>query len=200
MDDELSTFDCEEATNRLRKILNESKGMVLDKGLLRKIEIELEKRNSEIVELLKNAEARNESRNFEEHILKEIKRCEGIVDVIGEGLCLLNKDLKVIWANKTISDWLDLKGPPVGNYCKDIFHCSEAGIENCQAKNVFNGGEGHIIETWITTKTNKKICVQRIAIPITSEKGDISNVLVHTVDVTESEKSGPQAFAITTSW
>ena len=102
MDDELSTFDCEEATNRLRKILNESKGMVLDKGLLRKIEIELEKRNSEIVELLKNAEARNESRNFEEHILKEIKRCEGIVDVIGEGLCLLNKDLKVIWAIKRI--------------------------------------------------------------------------------------------------
>lgn len=171
MNNELSTFDYEEATNKLRNILNESKGKVLDESLLRKIEIELEKRDSE------------------EHILKEIKRCEGIVDVIGEGLCLLDKDLKVIWANKTIGDWLDLKESPVGNYCKDIFHCSEAGIENCQAKNVFNGGEGHIIETWITTNTKKKICVQRTAIPITSEKGNITNVLVHTVDATESEKS-----------
>ncbi|MFQ5712706.1 MAG: histidine kinase dimerization/phospho-acceptor domain-containing protein [Candidatus Scalinduaceae bacterium] len=189
MNNELSTFNSEKATNRLKKILNESKGKVLDESLLRKIEIELEKKNSEIVKLLKNAGACKESKNLEEQIQKESKRFEDIMDVIGEGLCLLNKDLKVIWANKTISDWLDLRESPVGNYCKDIFHCSEAGIENCQALNVFKGGEGHIIETWITTKTNKRICIQRIAIPITSEKGDISNVLVHTVDVTESEKS-----------
>jgi PAS fold. len=189
MSNKLSTFDFEEATNKIRNILNESKDMVLDEGLLRRIEIELEKRNSDIVKLLKNAEECRETENPEGHILKEIKGCKGIVDVIGEGLCLLNKDLKVIWANKTISDWLDLKESPVGSYCNDIFRCSEVGVGNCQAQNVLNGGEGHIIETWITTKTNKRICVQRIAIPITSENGDISNVLVHTVDVTESEKS-----------
>jgi signal transduction histidine kinase len=56
MDNEHSAFCYEESTNRLKKILSESKGKVLDEALLRKIEIELEKRNSKIVELLKNAE------------------------------------------------------------------------------------------------------------------------------------------------
>ena len=50
------------------------------------------------------------------------------------------------------------------------------------------GKEGHVIQSWVTTKTKKRICIQHIAIPFTNKNGEIDNVLLLTVDVTESEK------------
>ncbi|MFQ5965493.1 MAG: ATP-binding protein [Candidatus Scalinduaceae bacterium] len=196
MNNELLIFGSEEATTKLRNILNESKGMVLDEGLARKIEdicqeieVGIKKRNTEISKLLNNDEIRNISNEVQEQIHRERRRNDNILDVIGAGLSLLSKDLKIIWANKTLYDWLDLKESPIGSTCEGIYHCSKTVRERCPATQVFKGGAGHIIETWITTKDEKRKCVQHVAIPITDEKGDINNVLILTVDVTESEKS-----------
>ncbi len=195
MNKELLTFNSEEITNKLRSILSEYKGKVLDEGLLSKIDVicrnietELEKRGIESEMLLKDAEQSRESKNFKERRQQERRKNDNITDVIGIGLCLVDKGLEIIWANKTIRDWLDLKESPVGNNCHDIYHCSEFGSENCPVKNVFQGGAGCIIEAWITTKEKKRMCVQHVATPVTDERGDINNVLILTIDATESEK------------
>lgn len=60
-----------------------------------------------------------------EETKEEREKFANIMDIIGTGLCLLDKDLRIIWANKTICDWLDLKDSPVGNHCHDIYRCSE---------------------------------------------------------------------------
>ncbi len=195
MNNELSTFNSMELTNKLRSILSEYKGMVLDEGLLKKIDVicgnieaELKKEGIETAMLFKDTEQSKELNNFEERRRQERRKNDNITDVIGIGLCLLDKELKIIWANKTICNWLDLKESPIGSCCHDIYHCSEVGTENCPAMNVFQGGSGRIIETWITTKEKRRMCVQHVATPITDERGDINNVLMLTIDATESEK------------
>jgi signal transduction histidine kinase len=195
MNKELLTSNSEKTINKLRNVLNESKGMVLDESILSKIDVicrniesELKKEGIETAMLFKDAKQSKGLKNFDEQRQQERRKNDNIMDVIGIGLCLLDKDLKIIWANKTICDWLDLKERPIGSCCHDIYHCSEIGTGNCPAMNVFQGGAGRVIETWVTTKTKKRMCVQHVATPVTNERGDINNVLILTIDATESEK------------
>ena len=196
MVNELLPLNSDEVINKLRSILIESKGIVHDEGLLKKVdtlcqslENERKKRDFENSEVFKGTETDRKMEKLWDHDMRDRRKNDNIMDVIEAGLCLLDKDLKIIWANKTLSDWLDLKESPVGFSCKDIFHCNESNIENCEALKVFKGGESRVLQTWITSKKGKRICVQRIAIPITSRNGDIENVLVHLEDVTISENS-----------
>ncbi len=164
MNKELLTFNSEEVTNKLRSILSEYKGMVLDEGLLKKIDVICRNIETELKEgietemLFEDAEQSKESKNFKEQRQQERRKNDNITDIIGIGLCLLDKDLKIIWANKTICDWLDLKESPIGSCCHDIYHCSEVGTEKCPTMKVFQGGVGGTMETWITTR-EKKECV-----------------------------------------
>ena len=95
---------------RLRDLLNEYRGRPLDENLSEKIEnvlLGLEagvaEQGAEITKPSENTEQQKERRKFER------RNKDKIIDVIGIGLCLLNKDLKVIWANQTLCDWLNLK-------------------------------------------------------------------------------------------
>ena len=110
------------------------------------------------------------------------------MEVIGAGLCLIDKNSKIIWTNDTLRDWLNIEESPVGNYCSDIYHCNFIGTDKCPAAQIIKGKEGHIIESWVTTKSKKRMCIQHIAIPITNKNGEVDNILLITVDVTESEK------------
>ena len=176
--------------SRLRDLLNEYRGRPLDENLSEKIEnvlLGLEAgvagQGAEITKPSENTEQQKERRKFER------RNKDKIIDVIGIGLCLLNKDLKVIWANQTLCDWLNLKDSPVGNTCHDIYHCDEIGTGICPAANVFNGNVSNIIETWIESKNRKKMCVHHVAIPILNADGYINDALILTIDATESEKT-----------
>jgi signal transduction histidine kinase/PAS domain-containing protein len=195
MNKEVLTLNYEAVTKKLRNILSEYEGMVLDGSLLKKIDVicrnietELKKAGIETETLFKDAEQSKGPENFKERRKRGRRKNDNLTDVIGTGLCLLDRNLKIIWANKIICDWLDLKESPIGKCCHDIYRCSEIGTGNCPANNVFQGGVGRVAETWITTKTKRRMCVQHTATPITDENGNINNVLIHTTDATESEK------------
>ncbi len=131
----------------------------------------------------------NVSKGFKERRALERRNKDKIIDVIGVGLCLLDKELKITWANKTLRDWLQLKESPLGKHCHDIYHCDEVGTGSCPATNVFNRRAGGIIETWIESENLKKMCVQHVAIPIRNGEENINSVLILTIDSTESEKT-----------
>jgi hypothetical protein len=196
MNNDHSALNSKTAINKLRDLLNEYRGRSLDDDLSRRIEnvcLDLEadfsRRDTEITETFKNTEHPKVSNNFKERRPSGRRNKDKIIDVIGIGLCQLDKDLRITWANQTLCDWLDLKDSPVGNCCCDIYHCDEIGTDSCPATNVFKGGAGSIIETWIESKDKKKMCVQHVAMPIRNEDENIHSVLMLTIDSTESEKT-----------
>jgi Signal transduction histidine kinase regulating C4-dicarboxylate transport system len=196
MNNDLSKTNSETTINRIRNLLNEYRGVPLDESFLKKIEevcldlrADCTKEDTEITETLENDERSEISKGFKERRKLERRSKDKIIDVIGVGLCLLDKDLKITWANQTLCDWLNLKDSPLGKHCHDIYHCDEVGTGSCPATNVFNGKAGDIIETWIESGTLKTMCVQHVAIPISNGEEDVNSVLVLTIDSTESEKT-----------
>jgi signal transduction histidine kinase/PAS domain-containing protein len=196
MNKKLLTSYPEEAINKIKELLNKSKDMILDENLLNTVEnicqgveSNLKKEKPEPAKSLKKSNEDNESKKLEEQIQEERRIFDNIIEVIGIGLCLIDKDLRIKWANHTLWDWLNLKESPVGKYCRDIYHCNEFENGCCPAVTVFKGGKGSIIETWVESKDKKKMCAQHIAIPIRNDKGNIDSVLILTIDSTESEKT-----------
>ena len=176
--------------NRLRDILNEYRGRPLDENLSEKIEnvfmgleAGVSEQGADITKISRNRKPQKERRQFER------RNNDKIINAIGIGLCLLDKDLKITWTNQTLCDWLNLNESPVDNFCHDIYHCDKAGTGICPATNVFNGNVSSMIETWIESKDKKRMCVQHVAMPILGEDGNINNALILTIDSTESEKT-----------
>ena len=185
----------EETVNKIKKLLNKSKGMVLDGSLFESLEEMCDDLGSQLKNgkigtenLSVKNEENEDSKILEEQIQEEREIFDNVIDVMGVGLCLIDKNSKVIWANDTLKEWLNLNESPVGSHCSDIYHCDVVGTDKCPAELVLKGKEGHIIQSWVTTKAKKRMCIQHIAIPITNKHSETGNILLLTVDVTESEK------------
>ena len=185
----------EETVNKIKKLLNKSKGMVLDGSLFGSLEEMCDDLGSQLKNgkigtenLSVKNEENEDSKILEEQIQEEREIFDNVIDVMGVGLCLIDKNSKVIWANDTLKEWLNLNESPVGSHCSDIYHCDVVGTDKCPAELVLKGKEGHIIQSWVTTKAKKRMCIQHIAIPITNKHSETGNILLLTVDVTESEK------------
>ena len=185
----------EETVNKIKMLLSKSKGMVLDDNLFGSLEemcddLGSQLKNGKVVteNLSVENEENEDSKILEEQIQEEREIFDNVIDVMGAGLCLIDKNSKIIWANDTLKEWLNLNESPVGGHCSDIYHCDVVGTDKCPAELVLNGKEGHIIQSWVTTKSKKRMCIQHIAIPITNKNSETNNILLLTVDVTESEK------------
>ncbi|MCP5003170.1 MAG: GAF domain-containing protein [Planctomycetes bacterium] len=193
MNNEQVTINPEKAVNELRNILNSSRGTVLDDALSKELEealLHMEqalfKQNAGIKNVFEPLKQDNEILN--DRRMKDRRKNDNIMDVIGAGLSLLDQDLKIVWANSTVIDWFNLAESPIGSSCHNVYHCNEAGSGVCPAAMVFEGRTGHKIEACITTRDNKRLFVQHVAIPITGRDREINNVLMMTVDVTVSER------------
>ncbi len=187
MNNDLSKTNSETTITKIRNLLNEYRGVPLDESFLKKIEeicLDLRADSTQ-----KDTEYPEVSKDLKERRKLERRSKDKIIDVIGVGLCLLDNELKITWANQTLSDWLHLTESPLGKHCHDIYHCDEVGTGSCPATSVFNGKAGDIIETWIESENRDKMCVQHVAIPIRNGEENINSVLILTIDSTESEKT-----------
>ena len=57
----------------------------------------------------KKIKQNEESKILEEQIQEERRIFDNIIQIIGAGLCLIDKNSKIIWANDTLKEWLNLK-------------------------------------------------------------------------------------------
>ena len=181
--------------NKIKKLLSKSRGKVLDDKLLGSLEgmcadlgSQLKKGEVGTKNLSVKKGEKEESKILEEQIQEEREIFDNVIEVMGAGLCLIDKKSKVIWANDTLKEWLNLSESPVGGHCSDIYHCDVVGTDKCPAELVLKGEKGHIVQSWVRTKARKRMCIQHIAIPITNKNNETNNILLLTVDVTESEK------------
>ncbi len=181
--------------DKIKKLLSKSRGKVLDDKLLGSLKEMCEDLGSQLKKgevgtknLSVKKEEKEESKILEEQIQEEREIFDNVIEVMGAGLCLIDKNSKVIWANDTLKEWLNLSESPVGGHCSDIYHCDVVGTDKCPAEQVLKGEKGHIVQSWVRTKAKKRMCIQHIAIPITNKNNDTNNILLLTVDVTESEK------------
>ncbi|MBS3762705.1 MAG: GAF domain-containing protein, partial [Planctomycetes bacterium] len=142
-----------------------------------------------------------EKRQHEEAIRRERNNLNLVVEAMGAGLALFDRDCRLNWANKTLLDWFNCAGedgePENRTPCGQVFGCSqsspaeaEAGCDSsCPLADAVETGE---LETGLIERVDPDgvwHCYMQVARPV--EFGQ-SQFLVLTLDVTERRRQTEQ--------
>lgn len=124
------------------------------------------------------------------HILKDKfdNVVNNLVDALDAGLSVMDKDLNIIWANRTLSKMLNLKDDPVGKNCREVYKCECKETKYCSVLQALLSGKKQVSETQLITEKDERRYVKNISIPIRQENGDIIQLLKLSIDTTEHEE------------
>ena len=124
-------------------------------------------------------------RKSEERLRWERDKLQYVVDALDIGICLMDRELNITWANKKISEIWNLHESAVGMACPVIFHCEDI---ICPARKAFERGEGRFHDIKVLTKDGRRRYIENVAIPIRDHDGDVKRVLLLSIDITDREK------------
>lgn len=132
-------------------------------------------------------------KNIEESLRKHQLFLSSILEGIGDGVVVIDRDYKIITANsgylkQTKIDHADI----IGRHCYKVSHhidkpCFQAG-EECSVKNAFETGESHRIIHRHFDKERNPIFVETISYPLRNSSGEIDSVVEVVTDVTARMK------------
>jgi hypothetical protein len=120
----------------------------------------------------------------QEEVIREKRKLNDMVQATGAGLSLVDRDRRVIWANRVFLQWF---GDPAGRSCFQVFRCTDRPCPDCELQKVAASG-GSVTETWSTyTSGGNRRHFQNTVTPIRDERGAIGQYLVLTEDVTDRQ-------------
>lgn len=161
---------------------------------LRTSEEELKSTNEELQSANEEMASTNEElRATTEELQKEKGFAKVIAENIQEGVMLLSKDFKVIWANKKIMDSTGLKEENVlGGYCYKLTHHLDEPCkpphDTCPVLEVLKTGKPVIVTHIHFDKEGNKFYAEVSAYPVKNEKGWVVQFIHVTRDITERVK------------
>lgn len=124
------------------------------------------------------------------HVLKEKVDyiVNNLMDVLDAGLSVLDRDLNIIWANKTLSHILNLKYDPIGKKCREVYKCECQDTQHCSVLQALSTGKKQCSEIQLITEKGERRYIKNISTPIGDEKDNVTHLLKLTLDITEQEE------------
>jgi len=111
-------------------------------------------------------------------------------DNLNAGLCLINKEMEIVWLNKVQEAWFGPNKDLLGKKCYMIFEKREHVCDGCPVIKAFRDKKTHISNLRIGfTTTGEKRYYRIAASPIFNSRGDVEKVLELVIDITEKRKS-----------
>lgn len=111
---------------------------------------------------------------------------QDIIQGIGAGLCLLDKNFRILWINKCQSDWVGLPHDICGKYCYSIFEHRKHICLGCPALRVFRTGKVQQAKRIGFTKNGQKRYYQLTVSPIKDNHNKVVYALELIQDITDS--------------
>ncbi len=123
-------------------------------------------------------------------LLEELSKAEQeksvILDAMTELVLYLDKDLRVIWANKAMQAAFSLvPGQLNGKYCFEVLHKRNRPCSSCPAEKTLKTGEPREV---VNLTSYKKNWVLR-SYPVRDENGELSGVVEIVTDITERRRA-----------
>jgi len=108
-----------------------------------------------------------------------------ILNSVAELITFQDRDLRVIWANKTAGNSVNQKPEElIGRHCYEIWHGRESVCENCPVDKAIKTGEFHSNE--IRTPDGRVWFIK--GYPVKDEKGEVIGAIEVTTEITEKVK------------
>lgn len=186
----LRVFDWESKTklkNMVEELQTNSEELQASGEELKTANEELQTSNEEL------ATTNEELRTTTEELQKEKGFAKVIAENIQEGIMLLSKDFKILWANKKIMDLTGLKEEDVlGGYCYKVTHrrdkpC-EAPYDICPLHEVLEKDKPVAVVHTHFDKEGNKFYAEVSVYPAKNEKGEVMQFIHVARDITEKVK------------
>ena len=124
------------------------------------------------------------------HIISDMNRKDNFLDVIlntvSDGITLIDKDLKIQYQNKIISQ---LFGSGPGEYCFEVYRGRKTPCENCVVIEVLKDGKERRAVVDIEMSDGAMRLMEVSSAPIKDESGNITGAVEVARDVTEQKKA-----------
>jgi len=137
-----------------------------------------------------------ENKKLQEKIEQAKNHYEQVIDTIQDGICVINKDFKIVSCNKIFLEEINLQLNEVkGRNCKDVILCYKNNLfrnysanickKKCVAKEVFKSGKAFSIVEKNIDMSGKIYYHKVSAFPTKNKEGGIYQVVVTIRDITE---------------
>lgn len=126
-----------------------------------------------------------EHKKFEARVQEERNNLRNILLSLDIGLCLINPDLTISWANEMFRDMFP-GVEPVGSYCHELFGGRQNICEGCGILNVFRDGNPHTRECFLTGLKKWRTL---FSAPIRGENAQVIQVLQGIREAGKEEKT-----------
>lgn len=108
-----------------------------------------------------------------------------IVNSIGAGLCLLDRDLRILWVNNQQANWFGSSAQLLGRHCYEMFKRHNHICRGCPTVKVFKTGQIHKANRINFTAQGKKHYYQVTVSPVQDDNNRVIFALELVHDVTE---------------
>ncbi len=111
---------------------------------------------------------------------------QDIIKGVGAGLCLIDRNFRIVWINKCQSDWFGTPRQICGKHCYQVFQHREHICRGCPTLKVFKTGEIHKANRIGFTKDSKKRYYQLTVSPIKDNRNRVMFALELIQDITKN--------------
>ncbi|MFQ5707104.1 MAG: ATP-binding protein [bacterium] len=139
------------------------------------------------VELQNEVARRTRELTFSEAQLKiEKQKLDDIVSGVGAELCLIDRQQKVVWVNKTLADRCGGEDLTLGKTCYELFQNGDGPCPNCRCEHSFATSKGSkVVVNRKDAHGNERI-FQVVSTPVVDVAGEVSHLLELHLDITDS--------------
>lgn len=154
--------------------------------LVMELDITVVKEEGNILYLLVHFRDITSKKNLELELIEEKKKLDNIVSEIGADLLVIDKDNKILWANKRLIENHALGKGIIQQTCFDAYCHLQSVPSDCPSAKVFETGKINQMERSISNHHKKNFC-NVISSPIFDKDGNVVQVLEVIQDITEKK-------------
>jgi PAS domain S-box-containing protein len=110
---------------------------------------------------------------------------QDIIKGVGAGLCLVDRNFRIIWINKYQAEWFGVPEKICGRHCYKTFEHRKHICHGCPTLKVFKTGQVHTARRIGFTKDGQKRCYQLTVSPIKNGNNNPEFALELVQDITD---------------
>lgn len=130
-----------------------------------------------------------EQRRAEDELRRERDTLNLVVDAMGAGLALFDRDLRMLWANTALMRWFDFGADAVGQECRHVYGCNVGEVNECLIRRAVRSQEPQTRTFEYTDSRGVWHYYQQVCTPV--EHGD-TRLVALTFDITEQRRQTEQ--------